>query len=214
LQIKLILLRLLLFYSENKMYFVITDKYDRYLKFNDSLGFLCDHFKFKSGLNQFYYRQKPIVHSLELLCDPMCSPLLKINSGYYIRIVIFHYGDIIILSDRYYLYDTKTIKLFNLYNTVNECYIENACVHGNIKFLEWWRNSGLPLKYDKYAINYASENGHIHVLEWWKNSGLKLKYSDRAMLSALQNKHINVILWWFNSGLTLKTDFRGALNVF
>jgi hypothetical protein len=112
----------------------------------------------------------------------------------------------IIFSDRYYLYDPKTIRRF--YLDVNDEFISNACLHGDVDFLEWWKNSGLELKYTKKALNYASEYGHVNVLEWWLKSGLPLKYDDWALFLASHSGHVNVLEWWKNSGLELKYDKR------
>jgi hypothetical protein len=114
-----------------------------------------------------------------------------------------------IFGDRYYLYDPKTIKRFNL--EVNSVYIAGACANGAVEFLEWWFKSNLPLKYDTWALNNASYNGHVNVLEWWKNSGLPLQYTERALNEASIKGHINVLEWWFKSNLPLKYS-EHALN--
>jgi hypothetical protein len=144
----------------------------------------------------------------------------------------------VILSDRYYIFDPRTIKKFQF--DVNDIFINNACYIGDIKFLEWWKNSGLdlkyndeallnackyknkdvlnwwlkselPLKYDERALNHASEYGDVNVLEWWFKSGLPLKYDENALRLASFNGHVNVLEWWKNSGLPLKYD-KTSLN--
>ena len=153
--------------------------------------------------------------------------------AYYMVIKIKLQNGTVVLSDKYNLYNPKTIIKFKL--VIDKNYINNVCclgrVHtleflkssylfpefpeytdntlihasnnGHISVLEWWKNSGLPLKYNNDAINYASLSGHVAVLEWWKNSGLPLQYDDLAVHGASENGHINVLEWWKNSCLKL-----------
>jgi hypothetical protein len=60
--------------------------------------------------------------------------------------------------------------------------------------LNWWKESGLQLKYSANAIHNASRCNHISVLVWWKKSGLQLKYS-RSAVNRIDN-HPNVLKWW------------------
>jgi hypothetical protein len=46
--------------------------------------------------------------------------------------------------------------------------IDNASRSGSIHALDWWYDSGLPLKYTEAALEQASSQGHIAVLKWWK----------------------------------------------
>jgi len=46
--------------------------------------------------------------------------------------------------------------------------IDNASRSGSVQALDWWYDSGLPLKYTESALEQASSQGHIPVLTWWK----------------------------------------------
>jgi hypothetical protein len=129
----------------------------------------------------------------------------KINCGFEKQWI----SDKIIVGDRFSLYDVKTIKKFNL--KITDLYISEVCKRGKVNILEWWKNSGLELKYDMKALDFASSYGHVEVLEWWKNSGLELKYTGNALDFASRYGHVEVLEWWKNSGLKLNYDAK-ALN--
>lgn len=46
--------------------------------------------------------------------------------------------------------------------------MDGASRSGSIQALDWWFDSGLPLKFTESALEAASSQGHIEVLEWWK----------------------------------------------
>jgi hypothetical protein len=173
-----------------------------------------------------------IVSSKNLICKNRCRsmPLALLNKKN-------------ILSEKYLLYDIWTIKKFKLeiteFYVLDVCqigktdileYLKNldngitlskysekaldvASEFGKIHVLEWWKNSGLELKYSTDALDLAScDHYNIDILEWWKNSGLPLKYSADALANASEKSHINIIKWWFNSGLPLKYDYRPIEN--
>jgi hypothetical protein len=139
------------------------------------------------------------------------------------------YSNKIIIGEKYFMYDIKTVKKFNLnlsfhyhmniikYNKVNileyfdrtdfdnsNYYLLSsiASENGCVDVLEWWCKNYKPLRYTKHTLNSASKNGYIHVLDWWKNSGLELKYDEKALLWASENGHQDVLEWWKNSGLS------------
>lgn len=56
--------------------------------------------------------------------------------------------------------------------------LDSASKAGYIHILEWWRISGLPLKYTEAALEQASSRGNIEVLEWWRNASLPQSDAD------------------------------------
>lgn len=56
--------------------------------------------------------------------------------------------------------------------------LDSASRAGYIHILEWWRASGLPLKYTEAALEQASSRGNIDVLEWWRNASLPQSDQD------------------------------------
>lgn len=90
--------------------------------------------------------------------------------------------------------------------------IDGASKSGFVHVLDWWRKSGLPLKYTELALEQASSKGHILVLEWWKENSthqgtaelaaLRLK-PGKSLLAAAQNDQSGVLRWWDASSVQL-----------
>ncbi|KAE8445130.1 hypothetical protein EG329_013732 [Mollisiaceae sp. DMI_Dod_QoI] len=99
--------------------------------------------------------------------------------------------------------------------------IDGASISGFVQVLDWWRRSGLPLKYTESALEQASSKGHILVLEWWKQASygasltidrdrttmspevqpaLRLK-PGKSLLAAAQNNQVLVLRWWESAGI-------------
>jgi len=83
--------------------------------------------------------------------------------------------------------------------------LDGASRAGFVNVLEWWQNSGLPLKYTEAALEQASAQGHIAVLDWWKLQAtgaaqISLK-AGKSICYATQNGHTDVVHWWCQSGV-------------
>jgi hypothetical protein len=121
-----------------------------------------------------------------------------------------------ILSDKYYIYSIKTIKIFNI--PINFSYIKDLCRHGKVEVLEYLMNShknqtvneNVKRYLESNLLDLASEFNQLHVLQWYK-SNLPLKYSKRALTKASEYSNILILEWWKHSGLELKYD-EVALN--
>jgi hypothetical protein len=83
--------------------------------------------------------------------------------------------------------------------------LNGASGRGFVQVLEWWRRSGLPLKYTEAAFESASSKGHLHVLEWWREAFIQdpkiMPKPGRALLAAAQWGQIPVMRWWEDSGI-------------
>jgi hypothetical protein len=83
--------------------------------------------------------------------------------------------------------------------------LNGASAKGFVHVLEWWRRSGLPLKYTEAALEQASSKGHLHVLAWWREASLQdpsiVLKPGRSLLGAAQWGQLAVIRWWEDSGI-------------
>jgi hypothetical protein len=83
--------------------------------------------------------------------------------------------------------------------------MDGASAKGFVHVLEWWRCSGLELKYTEAALEQASSKGHLHVLEWWREASLQdpsiVLKPGRSLLGAAQWGRLAVIRWWEESGI-------------
>ncbi|KAL8766895.1 MAG: hypothetical protein Q9209_006443 [Squamulea sp. 1 TL-2023] len=57
----------------------------------------------------------------------------------------------------------------------------------------------LTREYNNDALDLASKAGFVHVLQWWRASGLPLRYTDAALEQASSQGHIAVLEWWRNA---------------
>lgn len=87
----------------------------------------------------------------------------------------------------------KEYDILKLYTTNS---IDSASKNGNIDVLNWWKNSGLELKYTEYALSYAAFSKHFHILEWWKNSNLIIKQDDQLISNLIQVEFTDVLEWF------------------
>jgi hypothetical protein len=93
----------------------------------------------------------------------------------------------------------------------NKDAIDGACRNGHVAVLDWWKRSGLELKYSDASLEHASAVGHIPVLDWWKRSGLQLRIG-RVMEGASGAGHVDVLEWWHTSKLDFKYDRIALFN--
>ncbi|KAI8811095.1 hypothetical protein BJ742DRAFT_851351 [Cladochytrium replicatum] len=59
--------------------------------------------------------------------------------------------------------------------------MNHGSTKGFIPVLDWWKASGLKLKYDVYPMDAIELEGSVAVLDCWRTSGLDLKYSSNSM---------------------------------
>lgn len=86
--------------------------------------------------------------------------------------------------------------------------MDGASRAGFLSVLEWWRTSGLELRYTERALEAASAEGRVHVLQWWRNAStsapstnpLPLKVGKSVLLAA-QSGRAESLAWWDASGI-------------
>lgn len=86
--------------------------------------------------------------------------------------------------------------------------MDGASRAGFLDVLDWWRSSGLELRYTERALEAASAEGRVSVLEWWKRASstspatnpLPLKVGKSVLLAA-QSGRAESIAWWDASGI-------------
>ncbi|KAJ3029413.1 hypothetical protein HDV00_009609 [Rhizophlyctis rosea] len=72
--------------------------------------------------------------------------------------------------------------------------IDEATRMGHIAVLDWWKQSGLELRYTFDAMDFAQN--HPAMLEWWRSSGLEWKVDEgkaermKALLEAVAREGV------------------------
>ncbi|ORY38637.1 hypothetical protein BCR33DRAFT_426948 [Rhizoclosmatium globosum] len=75
----------------------------------------------------------------------------------------------------------------------------------NALILDFWLNQDrASFKSSTMAMDFASQNGNLGVLQWWKDSGLELRFTSAAIDGARENGHIIVLDWWIESAIAAK----------
>ncbi|KAL4780441.1 hypothetical protein BJX76DRAFT_47689 [Aspergillus varians] len=86
--------------------------------------------------------------------------------------------------------------------------VDGASRAGFVDVLEWWRISGLELRYTERALESASAEGRVAVLDWWKKAAatasrappVSLKVGKSVLLAA-QSGRTASLAWWDASGI-------------
>ncbi|KNG85474.1 putative phosphopentothenoylcysteine decarboxylase [Aspergillus nomiae NRRL 13137] len=86
--------------------------------------------------------------------------------------------------------------------------MDGASRAGFVNVLEWWRTSGLELRYTERALESASAEGRVAVLDWWKKASANAPPSDpiplkvgKSVLLAAQSGRTASLAWWDASGI-------------
>ncbi|KAI9347444.1 hypothetical protein DFJ73DRAFT_660313 [Zopfochytrium polystomum] len=90
--------------------------------------------------------------------------------------------------------------------------IRLACQNGHTAVLQWWLDSGLPLRYSAAALTAAADKRHLHVLAWWRASGLEIRLSTYDVVRAAASRgHFDVLQWCLDTaGPSLLSDTDAA----
>ncbi|KAJ3044949.1 hypothetical protein HDV00_000233 [Rhizophlyctis rosea] len=74
--------------------------------------------------------------------------------------------------------------------------MDGASLNGHVSVLQWWKDSGLELKFSHAAMDGASSAGHVKVLEWWVANIPNARPTCAAIDGAAENGHLVVLKWW------------------
>ncbi|KAL8830934.1 MAG: hypothetical protein Q9170_005508 [Blastenia crenularia] len=78
----------------------------------------------------------------------------------------------------------------------------------------WKRSpSFLTKDYNTDALDLASKSGYIHVLQWWRTSGLLLRYTDAALEQASAQGRIEVLEWWRSASTSPDRGHKSSDNL-
>uniref|UniRef100_A0A6C0E7D1 Ankyrin repeat protein n=1 Tax=viral metagenome TaxID=1070528 RepID=A0A6C0E7D1_9ZZZZ len=213
------------------MYFIKTDDNDFYK--TDQYVTSGDYhlWKIKTGVNiSDMFHLFPAYSNINHLYKYHINIHESKKSDTYIRVVItnLHFTyinnlfgpnnllgiDKMIVSEKYNIYDLKTISKFNL-KVLNAKYIsefykynnnENCLKLCNIILDECNKSSNTSIRDEIVSsiLECNSAYGYINILEHIKNTGISLQNcTDKVMLAASQCGHVDVLEWWKNSGLSL-----------
>lgn len=84
-----------------------------------------------------------------------------------------------------------------------------ASTHGHVDILQAWHEvKGSKMIFDNQVLVGATKSGNVKVLEWWKQSGLKVEYKTCDVEEALEDGYegergMEVRRWWAKNGLNL-----------
>ena len=162
-------------------YYKITNQNETHNGFKYQDGFIILKEKFNNDENAscvlggFYFTTKEFIHEfyeygiylreIELPTNDPEFKIVKDPSENKWRANKISLGNKYSLSDPE-IYIKLGIKMMDM---------DRASINGHEAIFQWWKDSGLELKYSNNAMDRASANGHEKILQWWKNNGLELK---------------------------------------
>jgi hypothetical protein len=65
-----------------------------------------------------------------------------------------------------------------------------------VEILSRFRDTGLEMKYTWISIDILSAENNVAGLEWWRKSGLAVKFSERAIKWAREKGAAESLAWW------------------
>jgi hypothetical protein len=185
----------------------------------------CDQFVYQTGLNilthtlieensfnnDMYFTTANHIHKcyhMGIYIREVILPIWEPNFRLKVNAIGSKWqANMIILGERYSLFEPKTYEKLGLDMRHNTHLLDHASAHGLVFYLDWCIQNSL-YEYSINAFDRAAVNGHLNVIEWWiqqaKNKQLRLKYSHLAMDGASANGHIHILEYIKNIGIKRK----------